>query len=303
MISFTQGNKVAVVCGGEYNDKIIRITKEEQEPDRNLDEEDIYDLMDDDDFNKNKYKIFPIKDRLKLTKSLKQHIEPLDEYLVSKYKIVSEKLKEKLKKELILHSGVMVPLPHEQSERIYIAGHAGSGKSCLTAMIAYEYHKMFPKRKIYIFTKHHKEKAYKTIKHVEILCDNEILQNPIQITSLSKSLVIFDDCDHVQDKVINNNLVKLNNDLITGSRKYDTHVITLGHQLMDYKATRNLLNEANRVVFFNSGSKYHTTRYLKVYCGLDPQVIKKITSLKSRWVMISQTIPQYVLHEHGIFII
>ena len=72
---------------------------------------------------------------------------------------------------------------------------------------------------------------------------------------------------------------------------------------MDYKATRNLLNESNKVIFFNSGSNYHITRYLKTYCGLDPQTIKKITALKSRWTMISQSIPSYILHEHGLFMI
>jgi hypothetical protein len=197
----------------------------------------------------------------------------------------------------------MIPLPSNDSERIYIAGKAGSGKSYLTALYAYEYHTMYPKNKIFIFTKHNQEKNYKLVPHKEILHDNELLLEPIDITLLSDSLVIFDDCDHVQNKVIQKNLRSLNDDLITAGRKNNTYVITIQHQLMDYKDTRNLLNEANKVVFFNSGSKYHITRYLKVYAGLEPNTIKKILALKSRWSMISLDIPSYLLHEHGIFII
>ena len=72
---------------------------------------------------------------------------------------------------------------------------------------------------------------------------------------------------------------------------------------MDYKQTRNQLNESNKVVFFNSGVNYHIVRYLKTYVGLDPQTIKRITALRSRWTMISLSIPMYILHEHGLFMI
>src|SRR5205814_305111 len=105
----------------------------------------------------------------------------------------------------------------------------------------------------------------------------------IEITTLKNSLVIFDDCDHIQDKGVYNRLRELNNDLLTAGRKYNIHMITLQHQLMDYKATRLLLTEANKVVFFNSTNNYHITRYLKVYAGMDPNAIKKITKLRSRW--------------------
>ena len=58
MLSFKEGTKVAAICGGEYNGKEIYInTNEEQiEPDRDLEDEDIYDILDDEDFNMNKYK-------------------------------------------------------------------------------------------------------------------------------------------------------------------------------------------------------------------------------------------------------
>ena len=303
MISFKKGKPVAIVCGGDYDNKTIHITEEDEKPDRNIDEEDIYDLLDDEDFNLTKYKRLPLKDRLKLARALKRQIEPLEDYLAERYHRNSIKLDNKLKKELTLETGCMVPIPAEETERIYIAGKSGSGKSCLAAIYAREYHSMFPKRKIIIFTKHEKDKAYEGIPHREVLCDDPILKKPIKVTSLSNRLVIFDDCDHIQDKTINDNVRRLNDDLITTGRKYNIHVLTLQHQLLNYKDTRNLLNEANKVVFFNSSCNYHITRYLKTYVGLAPEMIKKITGLKSRWTMISLSIPSYIMHEHGIFII
>ena len=303
MISFKEGIKVAAVCGGEYNGREIFInTNEQEEPDRDLEDEDIYDILDDEDFNMNKYKQLSYRDRVKLERALKLHTEPIDEYLVPKYKQSSLKLNEMLKKELKLTSGEMLPIPSEKSESVYLAGKNGSGKSILGGFYACEYHSMFPKNQIFIFTKHEDEKAYKLVPHKEILHDNELLQEPIDIKLLSNSLVIFDDCDQIQDKKVEKNLRSLNNDLITAGRKYNIHILTIQHQLMDYKNTRNIINEATRVVFYNSGSKYHITRYLKVYAGLEPAIIKKILALKSRWTMISMDIPTYILHEHGIFI-
>lgn len=305
MISFKgqEREKVSVICGGEYNDKFVYITEEKPEPARNLDEEDVYDLLDDEDFNMNRFKRFPIKDRLKLIKALKQGQEPLDEYLVDKYKNMSEKVNDKLKKELVLESGVMIAIPSD-NERVFVAGKSGSGKSFWAALYAKEYKTKFPKRKVIIFTKHKKEKAYKIVPHKEVIVtENELVQEPIDITLLKDTLIIFDDCENLQDKKIGKNMRSLNTDLLTSGRKYNISVITLQHQLMEYKETRNLLNEANKVIFFNSGSAYHITRYLKVYAGLDPATIKKIIALKSRWTMISLSIPTYILHEHGLFII
>lgn len=308
MLSFQSGKEVAIVCGGEYDEQKIYITKEQDEPDREIeDEDDVFEILDEDDFKSSNYKNYSMKDKLKLANALSKYNKDInsdsDDELFQKFDEMQGKITNRLKKDFELSSGIIIPIPDKESERIYIAGKSGSGKSFLTAIYAREYNEMFPKRKIYIFTKHDKEKAYKNIPHIEITCDDDMVKEEIKVTDFKKSLVIFDDCDHIQDKKISTNIRRFNNDLITTGRKYDIHTITLQHQLMDYKETRNLLNEANKVIFFNSASNYHVTRYLKVYVGLDPQQIKKITGLKSRWTMISLSIPTYVLHEHGIFLL
>lgn len=306
MISFKpdkDSTKVAVICGGPYNNKFVYITKDKPNPIRNLEEESVWDILDDEDFNMNKYRKYTYRDKLRLGHALKDKREPLEEYLIPRYNDLSKKVTDKLKKELDLSTGVMVPIPSEESERIFIAGKSGAGKSCLAALYGSEYQRMNPDKTIYLFTKHEDEDAYKAIDLTEVLHDDELLEEPVDITTLKDSLVIFDDCDHIQDKTVSKNVSTLNNDLITAGRKYNIHTVTLQHQLMDYKATRNLLNEANKVIFFNSGCSYHISRYLKTYVGLSPETIKKIMNLRSRWTMLHLGTPGYVLHEHGIFII
>jgi hypothetical protein len=322
MLSFNSGKKVAVVSDIIYDDD----DKEEKHPigygdlhgqniyvkeekdrdnkdDRQLDEDDIFELLDDDDFNINKYKKLPMRDRQKLVKALKQKMEPLDDYLVPKYRNMSSKINDRVNKEYELVSGTMIPVPNEEPERVYIAGKSGSGKSRIARKYAIEYLKIFPKRKVFIFTKHIDEKEYKTLKYFEIHHEDEILREPVDITQMENSLVIFDDCDKIQDKKILKNVMGIIADVIACGRKYNIHSVVLMHQLMNYRDTRDILNELNKVVFYNNTSKYHITRYLKVYAGLSSETIKKIMALKSRWSMLSVEHPQYLLHEHGIFMI
>lgn len=304
MISFKSGQKVAIICGGEYNDKSVYINTDIKETDRNLNEENIYDIVEDKEFNRNKFKRLSVKDRSLLTKALMCKIEPLDELLCEKYNNISKKIDNSLKRELKLETGVMVIIPsYPETERIYMTGKQGSGKSTLCALYMMEYSCLFPKRQIFLFTKHEGEKAYKLIKHREILYTSELLQEPLDITLLANSLVVFDDCDNIQDKKIQKNLNALNDDLVTSGRKYGIHVISMSHQMMNYAATRNTINEANKTIWFQSSNKYHVNRYLKVYASLDPKTIQKINSLSSRWICLSNSVPQYVLHEHGIFLV
>ena len=87
MISFNSGKKVAIICDKDYDEefdeKAVYIKEEGDKPDRTLENEDVYEILDDEDFNMNRFKRYPVKDRMKLVKALKQNVEPLDEYLVN----------------------------------------------------------------------------------------------------------------------------------------------------------------------------------------------------------------------------
>ncbi len=312
MFSWTQGKPVAAVCGGPLDGRILHVTTEAEEPDRSPDNEDIYDILSEGEFalTPGQYKLLPLKDRQKLKKAMATKQEPLDQYLVEPYKKGSAKLKELLKKEVsVPGDGVMVIMPARESERIMIAGMSGSGKSCLAAMYMREYREMHPKRNIILISSHDDEKAYQQIDHIamplsDFLPDPETgLVDMPSVIDLKESLIVFDDCDNISDKVLSKNILALNDDLIANGRKYDIHVLTLSHHLMNYSKTRNLLMEANKVVFFQAGTSYHVKEFLKKYAGLDPKTIVKVCAIHARWIMLAQCSPMYIIHEHGALLL
>ena len=205
--------------------------------------------------------------------------------------------------EFKVSDGELIITPSIETERMYIAGKSGCGKSTIAARYMVEYLKMFPDRRIFLFSRHREEKAYEDIPHQAIELNDELAESPIELTEIKNALIVFDDTDNLQDKRIKKALQLLNDDIISNGRKYNIHCLTLAHQLLNYKESRNLLNEANRVVFFNNGTTYHIKNYLQKYAGIDVQMMRKILALKSRWTLISLGYPMYILHDHGAFLI
>lgn len=200
--------------------------------------------------------------------------------------------------------GMVIVTPSLESERVLIAGKSGSGKSTIAALYMYEYLRMFPDRRIILISRHDGEKAYARVKHQQLPLESFATdEEPLELTDLANSLIVFDDTDNLQDKQIAESVKRLNEDLISNGRKYGIHVVTIVHQLMNYKATRNLILEANKVFVFPAGAAHQVRQFLEKYGGLEPDAIKKIFKLQSRWVMLSQTVPQYVVYEHGAYIV
>jgi hypothetical protein len=216
---------------------------------------------------------------------------------------VAKAYHDKMKYEYRLDDGKMVVLPNKESERVFVAGKSGAGKSCFAASYMREYTELFPDRQIFLFSTHDGEKAYEQIEHTAIVLDEAFVANPPKLDDLKNALCVFDDCDALQDKALLSAVDALNLDLINNGRKYNIHVVTLAHQLMEYKRTRGQLNEANRVVFFPQGSAYHNQRFLKVYAGMSGIWVKKILAEKSRWICLDLRIPQSYVTENAVVIV
>jgi hypothetical protein len=305
MLSFTSGTPIAAIHEGKYHGKILHIVEEKEEPSRSLEEEDIEELLEAEDFkpfSRGNKQLRPL-DRQKLLKALRREQEPLDEALIELYRRGLQKVNHKLKKEISLDCGRMFILPAPAPERVFVAGKSGSGKSCIAALYMNEYRRMYPNNSIYLISRHDDEHAYSTIEHTPISLESLEEGEVPELEDLSNSLVVFDDCDNLQNKELSATLRALGDNLISNGRKYGIYTMWLNHQLMDYSKTRNLLMEANKVVFFASGDNYHVSEYLRRYAQLSKANIKKILDLRSRWTMLSTTIPQYVVHEHGAFVL
>jgi hypothetical protein len=211
----------------------------------------------------------------------------------------------------LIKKEIFIPLPNfDKREVVYIAGGQDSGKSYYASEYIKEFEKMFPDKKIYLFSRVNEDEAFSKIKRIKrIKLDEEFLNN---ITDCKKdlynSICIFDDIDSIIDKRISDAIKKLRDDVIMSGRdqtngKGDIYCIVTNHQTTDYRSTRDILANATSVTIFpqNRGNIYGANRCLKYYCGLNKEQIDKIYSLDSRWVTIYRNRPNYVISEKKIY--
>ena len=299
MISLKKGTPVAVICTGKDEGKKIFIADDIGSSEL---KQDPLELFGNNELAPSKKPITAAHRRAIRTALLDERADYPSE-LEDHMELLRREYDKKNRYEYRTDSETLCVYPAKGSERVFVAGKSGSGKSTFTAQYIREYTEMYPKRNVFLISTHEEEKAYKILPINQIPLDETFLTTPPTLTDLQQSLVVFDDTDNLQDKSLQHAVQSLNNDLLANGRKYEIHVITLAHQLMDYSRSRTLLNEANRVVFFNGGSAYHVQRYLKVYAGLQPKQIRRILDSRSRWTCMGLTIPNYVVTEHEVYVL
>lgn len=210
-------------------------------------------------------------------------------------------------KEMNFPDGTLVPIPNkikDQIDRLYVAGPTGAGKSTWIGHYMAQYKRMFPKNDIFVFSRLEQDKALDKYKPIHVKFDESIIENPIKAEELRDSLCIFDDIDTIQDKVLNKAINNLKDDLLQTGRHANIYIVVTSHQILNYKRSRDVLNEANGVVFFPRASgQYAIKNFLKEYIGLGKDEVAKILRLPSRWVMAAKNYPPYILHEHGVYLL
>jgi len=206
----------------------------------------------------------------------------------------------------------LVPLPDLTDRFVdYIAGPSGSGKSTIASGLATEFKKIFPRKPIYIFsrTDAKNDPAFAKLKPIQISIDDSLLTEPIDITQEIReggALMIFDDCGTIQNDKLRKEVEKLMADAMEVGRKLQCSMIITNHLVIpnEKKFARTVLNEMhNLTVFPKSGSAQQIRYALKTYFGLNNKQIDEILALKSRWVRISKSYPQYVLYDKGAYIL
>jgi DNA replication protein DnaC len=137
-VAINDSNPVAVVLGGRYDGRKVSIAKKDDyQSDAEEDERDPLEQLDLSDFLQN-FALMDVRDRLKIVRGLKSREDKTSKY--------AKKYKESCKRELKLDAGQFVIMPTERTERVYIAGKSGVGKSTLASMYIREYNEMFPDR-------------------------------------------------------------------------------------------------------------------------------------------------------------
>jgi len=212
--------------------------------------------------------------------------------------------------ELALDKGKFEPRlnPYERNV-VYIAGPSGSGKSTFAANLIKAYLNTFDKP-LYIFSRTNcvHDPAFKGMKFMQIPINEQLLESPIDITQelTGGSIVLFDDCNTIQDDKLRNSVEKLMGDILEVGRKLDITIIITSHLVIpnSKKFARTIMNELQSLTIFPKSGSAQQIRYaLKTYFGLSNQQIDYILEIKSRWITISKTYPMYVLSERLAYIL
>lgn len=191
----------------------------------------------------------------------------------------------------------------KQTQRYYICGESGVGKTTFLVRLIFEFHKKYPKSKILFFSSKTQDENIDKMKFVErVEIDDDILTNQYtlpEITENSKPvLTIFDDIEDFPNKKITKEIDRLLNEILRNGRSYGIYCAYTHHQPSDYKATRNLIFEATHCVIFPKRSGKDAYNYfMEKKLNLNKKIIDKINGLKSNYVCIKKNIPKCVISD------
>lgn len=304
MLSLTNGNPIARISG---SNKFIKIV----DPDKNNSEK--VDYNDDNYYDSDSDYSYTYSS---------EYSDSFDEYVpTKKSKPVAKGTKGSDLRSLKSSNNIgknfecpkgsnLIPLPNLESRSVdYVAGPSGSGKSTITSLMANEFKKKFPRRPIYIFsrTDSRDDPAYRHLKPKQIELDT-LLESPIDITREIPGgcLMIFDDCQTIQNNELKKEVDKLMEDAMEVGRKIGCWMIVSNHLVIpnEKKLARTIMNEMHSLtVFPKSGSSQQIRYALKTYFGLNNKQIDQILDTKSRWVRINKSYPMYVVHSGGAYIL
>ena len=199
-------------------------------------------------------------------------------------------------------------IPDKNSERsvLYITAPSGSGKSFYTREYISQYHKMYPKREVYVFSSLDDDPTLDKLKYLKRIKikSPEFMNTDINAVDFKDCLVIFDDTDVISVKPIKVKVFKILNEILQTGRHHNTSVVFTSHNATAGNDTKIILNEAHSVTIFvkNAGGK--TLKYLlDQYLGFDKDEIKKLKTLTGRWVTIVKSYPMCVLSEKEAFML
>ena len=233
MLSLIDGRPIAVVRreSGGNTKQLLYITDNK---DNSVDHEDLIEMLGEEFLVKNK---ITLKDLYKIVDHIKKpNIELLGDKLKTVAEIAKKYITKQQGKEYKIDNGKMQLLPNiEKRDVITLAGMSGSGKSYWAAEYTKQYHKMFPKNRIFLISRKKDDPAFDVIASLKrIMINEDLIDKPIEMEELKNALVIFDDCDILEQPYLNM-MNQLRDQLLEGARQQNTYVITILHQIMNYK--------------------------------------------------------------------
>ena len=214
-----------------------------------------------------------------------------------------EKVRKAFGSEVVLED-ISITVP-EHTATVFI-GASGSGKSYWTKLYAEEYHRLYPKRDVYVISSLKEDTTLDKLKFLKRLKIHEpaFLGDNIDAAEFKDSMVIFDDTDVIRNKHLKLKIDGILNALLETGRHFNTEVIFTSHLACNGLDTRRILNECKSVTIFPHGLGGKSMKYLlDNYFGLDKEQILRIKKLNSRWVTIQKGYPMLVMSEKECYVL
>ena len=313
MLSLTRGREIAVFTDGKDFKGQKVFLHGEHEFKRNQQSENVvapnkrFELIKPDFWKINKIgKV--AKSKIKKYLEDETNIGQVEEKLQDDYEKVLIEVDNRLKFELDFSDlkGVkLFPIPQKYSERIFVPAPSGSGKSTFIGMYLKQLRLLYPDRKITIFSRVPKDKPLDRFSNMERipLTVEYFAENPLKVEDFKGQILIFDDIDTILNKQLVVQLRHFRDDILECGRHFKITCISTSHLIMNFGATRTLINEANAIVLFPRGASFYQLKnFLDKYLGFDSNQINEIKNLPSRWVYIWKEYPKYLVHEKGVMI-
>lgn len=196
----------------------------------------------------------------------------------------------------------LIPNFNKEREVIVISGPSGAGKTYLAKQYLRKYKKLNPNNKIILY-------ANKPFDDFDLDYKKGSLEggevDKLKVNDFKDSVLVFDDAENItHDKEIQDRLMKFLEELMNVGRTLNITLLIITHVLMNYRFSRNMLMEANRVAMFpTSGMRYQYEQFLKKYVGLNNKQIKDILDTNSRWLVLDKEAPISLLDKNRIKIV
>jgi hypothetical protein len=198
-----------------------------------------------------------------------------------------------------------LPLPLEEHEVMFVTGVPKCGKTYFVNEYAKLFKYLFDLPVYRISRVDHDETLKRDEKkYINIPITDELVNDPFKLEDFSNSLVIFDDIESSEFPKATKKAYSLLDDMCKNGRHHRINVVFCNQECRMGIKTKPILSTVTTLVIFPQNcSLFQTERLLKDHVGMSKVQINNALKINSRWLVISKASPQYIMHEHGIYLL
>ena len=311
---------IAKIVEGENKGKYISLTKEKSDTDGlYMDSVDEF-LHFIVDYKKSSGIPLSKSEIKELSYYIAQNEIPEEDKLRKIYEEFNKYIKKNNK--IHLRNNLIMPLPcieDHQVDNLFLCGKSGSGKSTFIGEYIKAFLLLFGKdTPIYLFSSKPMEtepnfipyannihQIFLTIDELSSYCNDDEGISPYEhfVNKGGASLVIFDDVEDLSLKI--ERMVKsIQSNILKTGRSSKIYTISSRHVLNSGSKTKDIWVESTKIVLFPIGiPRCHLEYSLVRYLGFNKEQISNLLSTKSRWILLNNKVPTYVIDENRCYIV